>query len=210
MKTITFIMGLMTSALCAQAQTYFYVSALEVIPENPTNMDEISIHVFGSFASTGSYIVSHEITVDGSIVNLEINCADPGGLTVLVPHDTIFSVGILGGGEYMITLGGQFTGDFVEDNGDYFFQVDGPNSLDEVEVNEPSLILSGRMMELILPQSLRGRVLQIMDVQGRLVLKRPIQSIPMSPIDLSGLRQGNYILRISMDQRDWTRSIPLE
>ena len=88
MKTITFIMGLMTSALCAQAQTYFYVSALEVIPENPTNMDEISIHVFGSFASTGSYIVSHEITVDGSIVNLEINCADPGGLTVLVPHDT--------------------------------------------------------------------------------------------------------------------------
>jgi hypothetical protein len=88
--------------------------------------------------------------------------------------------------------------------------VDGPNSLDEVEVNEPSLILSGRMMELILPQSLRGRVLQIMDVQGRLVLKRPIQSIPMSPIDLSGLRQGNYILRISMDQRDWTRSILLE
>lgn len=210
MKTITFIIGLMTSALCAQAQTYFYVSALEIIPENPTNMDEVSIHVFGSFASTGSYIVSHEITVDGSIVNLEIYTADPGGATVIVPHDTIFPVGILPGGEYMITLSGTFIGDFVEDEDDYFFQVDGPNTLDEVEVIEPQINIRGRQLELVLPESLRGRTLQIVDIRGRVLLEKAMSSLPMATIDVSSLSQGSYILRLMMEERDWTHSFYLE
>jgi hypothetical protein len=210
MRYLTLLYLLVLGISPLSSQTYFYINALEIIPENPTNTDEISIHVFGAFASTGGYIISHSIDVENGTLDLVIYTADPGGATVIVPHDTIFPVGILPGGEYMITLSGTFIGDFVEDEDDYFFQVDGPNSLDEVDTIEPQLVLTGRQLSLVLPSSLKGRTLQILDVQGRVLLERTIQGLPTPSLDLSHLSHGNYILRLLMEERDWTRSFHLE
>jgi len=97
----------------AQAQTYFYVNDISVIPEQATIEDEVSIHVFGDLSNTASYIVSHEVSVSGTTVSLDINCESGFGAAVLVPFDTIFPVGMLPAGNYTIELGGNFTGDFV-------------------------------------------------------------------------------------------------
>ncbi|MBK8226654.1 MAG: hypothetical protein IPK70_05710 [Flavobacteriales bacterium] len=103
MKANLTLLGLLLTAIL-KAQTYFYIDQISIVPPNPTTLDEVSIQLIGNLSSSGSYIVSADAQVNGSIVALTVTAASTGGLTVLVPHTETISVGQLPAGDYTIAF----------------------------------------------------------------------------------------------------------
>lgn len=91
-------------ALAAQAQTFFYIDQINVVPNPATTSDDVQVQLAGSLSSTGAYIVSAQATVTGSLVALTVVAADNGGLTVLVLHTESISLGQLPAGDYTIAF----------------------------------------------------------------------------------------------------------
>lgn len=103
MRPITLVLALVAVRLAA-AQTYFYIDEIVVVPASPTTSDNVSIQLSGNLSSSGSYIVSADAQVNGSIVALTVIAASTGGLTVLVPHAETVSIGQLPAGDYTIAF----------------------------------------------------------------------------------------------------------
>jgi hypothetical protein len=97
----------------AQAQTYFYINEIVVQPQPATTEDDITIDLNGGLASTGAYVSSASASVEGSDVIITISAADPGGLTVIVPHTETIALGQLAAGDYTISFITQGVGDFA-------------------------------------------------------------------------------------------------
>ena len=110
-KQLTLCFALACSSF-ASAQTYFYIDQIAVVPQQPTTADNISINLIGGLSSTGAYVVGASAQVTGSIVTITIAAADPGGLTVIVPHTQNVVVGQLAAGTYTIVFNAQNVGDF--------------------------------------------------------------------------------------------------
>ena len=95
------------------AQTYFYIDQIVVDPQPATTEDDINIDLVGGLASTGAYVASASAQVTGFVVTITIAAADPGGLTVIVPHTETVNVGQLPAGTYTIEFITQGVGDFA-------------------------------------------------------------------------------------------------
>lgn len=184
------------------AQTYFYVNAIEVIPEEPTSADEVFIHVFGDFSSSGSYITGHSVYAGQDNILLSINCASTGGLTVLVPHDTILAVGTtLFPGDYTINLNGTGLGDFVSDPEDFLFTVASANGLEEQLKEQITWTYSfGRLS--IYNGTSHPLSLTIVDLEGRQIHAEQNASPGQIEIDLKQA-QGYYLLELDVEKFRW-------
>lgn len=90
------------------AQTYFYIGSIAVTPPEPTTNDAITISLTGDLSSSGAYIASTSYTLSGNTVHITVNAADPGGLSVLVPHTEEVEIGTLPAGSYGILVDGDF------------------------------------------------------------------------------------------------------
>jgi hypothetical protein len=104
------------SVACAtftNAQTYFYIDQIAVLPQQPTNTDNVTINLIGGLSSSGAYIVGTSAQVTGSIVTINVVAADPGGLAVIVPHTEPITIGQLTAGTYTIAFNAQNVGDFA-------------------------------------------------------------------------------------------------
>ncbi|MBL7950419.1 MAG: hypothetical protein JNM62_01760 [Flavobacteriales bacterium] len=114
------------------AQTYYYIDAISVDPAEPTTADNITISLAGQLSSTGATIVSTNYMLMGNIVHISVNAADPGGLSVLVPHTEEVEIGTLPAGSYGILV----DGDFILDSAPEFqhsfnvTEAGGPNCAD--------------------------------------------------------------------------------
>jgi len=97
---------LLASITAASAQTYFYINSISVAPAEPTESDAITISLAGDLSSSGAYIVSAEYMLMSNIVHITVLAADPGGLSVLVPHTEEVSIGLLPEGPYGILIDG--------------------------------------------------------------------------------------------------------
>ena len=97
---------LLAAITAATAQTHFYINSISVAPTEPTESDVITISVIGDLSSSGAYIVSTEHVLVGNIVHITVVAADPGGLTVLVPHTEEIIIGTLPAGPYGILVDG--------------------------------------------------------------------------------------------------------
>ncbi|MBK9177108.1 MAG: hypothetical protein IPM46_12410 [Flavobacteriales bacterium] len=106
MRHITLLLAFLAAKIIT-GQTYFYIDQIAVVPPAPTTADDVSIQLIGNLSSSGSYIVSAEASMNGSLVALTIVAASTGGLTVLVPHTEAIAIGQLPAGDYTIafTLG---------------------------------------------------------------------------------------------------------
>jgi hypothetical protein len=177
MKALFILLMLSMASITLSGQTYYYVTALEVIPENPSTTDEVSVHVIGEFSSTGSYITGHSIYIGLNTIILTINCADDIGATVITPFDTTFVIGTgLLEGDYTIELEGTGLGDFVSDPADYDFTVTGPNALAEELQELLSWTIVGE--QLLITNGWDENVqLSIYDIQGR-QLCAPLLIVP--------------------------------
>ncbi len=112
LRSLTLLLAVLSSALLS-AQTYFYIDQIVVQPAYPTVEDDINIDLIGGLSSTGAYIVSAGAQVTGSLVNISITAADPGGLDVIVPHSETVHVGQLPEGTYTIVFNAVNVGDFA-------------------------------------------------------------------------------------------------
>jgi|GEM_PF-3938275 len=196
MKQFLFILFALAT-ISAQSQTYCYINAIEVTPNPSTTEDEISLHVFGDFSNTASHIVSHTITVSGNDVFLDINCDSGFGASVLVPFDTVFTVGMLSAGDYVIELGGDFLGDFIEDPSDYEFTVNTVDGLSDRRAPSFSLSLYQRQLSIIRPSDVAPSDVVIVDVKGVVVLRRSNVQGGKTNLDMSALPNGTYVVTLN-------------
>jgi hypothetical protein len=97
------------------AQTYFYISSLQISPPEPTTQDPITLYIEGSLSSTGSYISSVEVEVEGPVVHVHIHAGSGPGLDILVPHTEEVDLGQLQAGTYLIHIMGDFVLDGAPD-----------------------------------------------------------------------------------------------
>ncbi len=125
-RSLLFSFALLLTAV-AGAQTYFYVSEIVVNPQPATTEDDISVDLIGGLSSTGAYVAGTSVSVTGSTVTITIAAADPGGLTVIVPHTETVAVGQLPAGVYTIVLQMQGVGDFAPEP-QHTFTVQGDGS----------------------------------------------------------------------------------
>lgn len=121
----------------ASAQTYFYVDAINVQPTNPTTVDAITVDLVGNFSGGGVYVVNTNVSVVGNLVSITVNCADNGGITVLIPHMETIPIGQLAAGNYTIQLGGTGMGDFAP-TPEHQFTVTGTGACDSLLINSIS------------------------------------------------------------------------
>lgn len=87
-----------------QAQTFFYIDQIAVVPANPTTNDNISLQLIGNLSDGGGYIVSTDASVTGTQVSLTVVAASNGGITVLVPYTHTITLGQLPAGTYTIAF----------------------------------------------------------------------------------------------------------
>lgn len=116
------------------AQTYFYIDQIVVDPQPATTEDDINIDLVGGLASTGAYVASASAQVTGFVVTITIAGADPGGLTVIVPHTETVNVGQLPAGTYAIVFITQGVGDFAPEPQHQFVVEGGGSVCDSLEV----------------------------------------------------------------------------
>ena len=136
MRLTTFLSSLALS-FAASAQTYFYVDQIAVQPISPTTADAITIDLLGNFSGGGAYVLNTSVSVVGSLVNITVNCADNGGITVLIPHVETLPIGQLPTGTYTVQLGGTGIGDFAPAP-EHQFTVTGPAACDSLVINSIS------------------------------------------------------------------------
>ena len=84
MRNLTTLLALIPLALCAQ--TYYYITGIDVSPASPTDQDAITLTLHGDLSSSGAYIVSSSAQVFGGVLQIDVTADDPGGLAILVPH----------------------------------------------------------------------------------------------------------------------------
>lgn len=126
-----------TVILCStllSAQTYFYIDQIVVDPQPATTEDDINIDLVGGLASTGAYVASASAQVTGTIVTITISAADPGGLTVIVPHTETVNVGQLPAGNCTIVFNAQGVGDFAPSPQHQFVVSGGGTACDSLEI----------------------------------------------------------------------------
>ena len=121
--------------LLVSAQTYFYIDEIVVQPQPANTADNISIDLVGNLSSGGAYIVSASAQVSGSVVTVNIVAADPGGITVLVPHTETIAVGQLPAGTYTIVFNAVNVADFAPSPQHQFVVgAGGPTACDSLQI----------------------------------------------------------------------------
>lgn len=113
MRTTLLSLLFALSVVGSSAQTYFYIDQIVVVPSSPTSQDAVSIDLVGGLSSTGAYVVNASAAIAGNTVTIAIAAADPGGLTVIVPHTETIPLGTLSAGSYSIVIDGQGVADFA-------------------------------------------------------------------------------------------------
>lgn len=99
------LLSIATLALhLAQAQTFFYIGEIVVVPANPGTSDNVRIDLVGNLSDTGASIVSSDAVVQPGLVSITLVANSPGGATVIVPHTHSIELGQLPAGTYTIAF----------------------------------------------------------------------------------------------------------
>ena len=96
------------------SQTYLYLESVSISPVSPTINDVITITVSGNMSATNVIVTNEQVFLSGNTVNFSFEVSAPGfGLQVLVPYSHVFTIGPLNSGNYIISLLGDFVGDYI-------------------------------------------------------------------------------------------------
>ncbi|MEO5585157.1 MAG: T9SS type A sorting domain-containing protein [Flavobacteriales bacterium] len=112
------------TANAVQAQTYFYLEQIAVVPTAPNVLDYVQLQLSGNLSSTGSSITSASADVNGYTINLALVTQNTTGLSVLVPHTEPVYLGQLAAGTYTVNITG-FGVDDLAPSSQHVFTVSG-------------------------------------------------------------------------------------
>jgi hypothetical protein len=90
--------------LTLQAQTFFYIGDIVVVPADPSTSDNVRIDLVGDLSDTGASIVSSDAVVQPGLVSITLVANSTGGATVIVPHTHSIELGQLPAGTYTIAF----------------------------------------------------------------------------------------------------------
>jgi|GEM_PF-2056141 len=83
------------------------INSLSVSPQNPTVADEVMLHINGERWSSDMNIASISVNQTGNSFTVDIDFQGVGiGLPVVIPFDTVVSLGYLSAGNYDATVNG--------------------------------------------------------------------------------------------------------
>ncbi len=182
--------------LLTSAQTYFYINSITVDPAQPTTNDVITITVHGDLSSTGAYIVSSSATVIGNSVELNIVAADPGGFTVLVPHEVDFTVGPLPANNYTIVMSTTSVGVWdLAQLPDHLFTVSGNTAVAEATRGDALITIQGEQLTIDATDGAPLGAIEIVDASGKVVV-RTQSTAAHYRTELATVVPGVYVLRL--------------
>jgi len=113
------------------------INSVTVSPQNPTSSDEVVLNINGDRWSSNTYISSITATQSNNTFTVDVNfeTAIGAGLPVLVPFDTIVSLGTMTIGYYDATVNGNFNGS-VQDFDGATWAVLEPTGIEDEAVEE--------------------------------------------------------------------------
>lgn len=196
MRTTVLTLILFIAAQLTLGQTYFYIDAIGVQPEEPTATDELFIELSGGLSSTGAYIVSSNASVQGNTVSITIVAADNGGATVIVPHTETIAIGTLPAGEYMIEINGTFAADLAP-NAQHFFQVTAGDPCDGVDID---LVQWAPFSDTALVVHVSNNSTVLFDYPGFVLLDAGGDTLASETVNFFGIgEESHHTLRIHPD-----------
>ncbi len=85
------------------------ISSVDIVPANPTDVDPVSVHVYGWFADSCWSVDTYECTAGGGALAIDIHAYDewmPGYvcLMVIIPYGITCEFGVLPAGDYVLTV----------------------------------------------------------------------------------------------------------
>ncbi len=197
--TIIFLLLLVGSRLFAQGM----ISGFSVVPTNPTEADDIEIHVEVQFSSSDCQPDYQDHFINGSIIGASAHhCV--GMLTAICNTTDTFQIGQLPAGTYTfdLTLTSGFGGPgctpgFVPDDNDQFqFTVLGSVGIAEPTAAAPAVYPNPTTGMLFLNSPIVERG-QLTTLNGKMVLE---MNTGTTEVNLSDLPAGVYILRVGLSR----------
>ena len=192
---LALLLAVLSTSLTLAAQTYFYVDNIVVSPQSPTTADNISISLVGGLSSSGAYVVNASASIVGSSVELTVNCADPGGLAVIVPHTEVIPIGQLPAGTYTISLNGTGLGDFAPAPEHVFSVVGGGNACDSLLIDE---IQFGAFDDSTVQVTVRNFSSTLFDYPGFILLDDNGDTVAIESVDYFGIGLGPQLHTLSI------------
>lgn len=196
MRLPILLTGLFTAGTLA-SQTYFYVDNIVVSPTSPTTADNISISLVGGLSSTGAYVATTSVSVVGSTVELTVNCADPGGLAVIVPHTEVIPIGQLPAGTYTIDLSGTGLGDFAPAPEHVFAVSGGGSPCDSLFIME---LQYGAFDDSTVNVTVENYSSTLFDYPGFILLDDNGDTIAIETVNYFGIGAGPQLHTLSIGQ----------
>ncbi|MBK6777283.1 MAG: T9SS type A sorting domain-containing protein [Flavobacteriales bacterium] len=191
-----FTLALLCLPFLGSAQTYFYINSISVDPPAPTTSDPVTVTVHGDLSSTGAYIVSSNAQVFGNIVAISIVAADPGGFTVLVPHNEVFSLGLLPAGTYTMyvdSLGHVWD---MASGPQHVFTVTGSTAVQEVTGGDVAIGVQGEQLTIDAADGAPLGAVEIVDATGKVVVTTQ-STASLYRTDLTTAVPGVYVVRLA-------------
>ena len=170
-------------------QTYFYVNSITVDPVAPTTQDVVTVSLAGDLSSSGAYVSSTSFSVIGSVVYLTVDCADPGGLAVLVPHTEQIQLGTLAAGNYTIQLSGVGLGDFAPAP-QHQFMVSGTGACDSLLVQSIAWAPFGS--DTLLSVHVLNQSTTLFDYPGFILFDDNGDTLAIEQVNFFGIAQDSW------------------
>ncbi|MEO8067846.1 MAG: T9SS type A sorting domain-containing protein [Flavobacteriales bacterium] len=190
-------LALLCLPFLGSAQTYYYINSISVDPPAPATSDPVTITVHGDLSSTGAYIISSNAQVVGTSVQIDILAADPGGFTVLVPHEVVFSLGLLPANTYTIVMDSTLGVWDMAPLPEHLFIVTDAMAVRPIAQHDGILVtLDQGQLTVTATDGQALGTLQVFDASGRSVLSTRTAE-PSFRIDLATSAQGNYMLHLA-------------
>lgn len=173
------------------------IDSMKIIPENPTENDEVKVIVYATFSSGDCLLENHTIDLQNGIITM--NLIYTVGMATYICHSTdTLSIGTLSAGDYELQAG-LYTGPGQSsDNETLLFSVGGTLGITETDdetnvtiypnpVQNQLMVMTNETVEKIEIRSVSG---QIMSVEQQFLNGQMI-------IDLSMLSDGIYFIVLS-------------
>ena len=226
--SLTLVVGninIMGKSLLAAALTTFFcgqlfgqsIHSVTVSPTDPTSLDDVSLVINGDLWSSDAYISSITTSQNLNTWTVDIEFMSGGiGLPVVLPFDTIVSLGTMNIGYYDCQVNGILNGNIQDFDGTSWAVLDPVVGIESAHTTElkfictPNPISNEAMLNLSIPSSEQVS-LKIYDVLGQEVASvidtRLDAGVHRFKYFASGLSPGKYYFHLLSGDQSLIQSI---
>ncbi len=193
------------------------INGVSVLPQNPTSSDEVMLDISGDRWSSDMYISSITVSQNFNTWNVDIEFMTQGiGLPVVLPFDTIISLGMMDIGYYDCQVNGIFDGSVQDFDGTSWavlepVGVNHPIAAEELKfICSPNPIVSDASLNISVPTN--GKVtMKIYDVIGQEIATVIDKTLSVGVHQIkylaAHLPAGRYYFHLTADGKTVVKSV---